>query len=267
MRIAFLILLFIVGTCFGSFLCCQARRLRLKETKKKSLGSRSVCLSCGYKLRWYDNIPILSWVFLRGKCRKCHKKIGLTEILSELGVGLAFFSIGTTIDFTANYSLFSILSIIFLFLLVLTLSFLAIYDGTYGELPSLFLIISLILAVLTVVFNEWGINPRFDNLPERIFPILSAVAILGGLYLVLYLVSKGKWVGDGDWILGVILGIVLGNPWLALITLFLANILACLIMFPYVKKSRNKKIYFGPFLVIAFIITLTFANFFQSMIK
>ncbi|MBQ1298405.1 prepilin peptidase [Candidatus Saccharibacteria bacterium] len=267
MRIAFLILLFIVGTCFGSFLCCQARRLRLKETKKKSLGSRSVCLSCGYKLRWYDNIPILSWVFLRGKCRKCHKKIGLTEILSELGVGLAFFSIGTTIDFTANYSLFSILSIIFLFLLVLTLSFLAIYDGTYGELPSLFLIISLILAVLTVVFNEWGINPGFDNLPERIFPILSSVAILGGLYLVLYLISKGKWVGDGDWILGVIIGIVLGEPWLALITLFLANILACLIMLPYVKKSRNKKIYFGPFLIIAFIITLTFANFFQSMIK
>ena len=267
MRIGFLILLFIVGACLGSFLCCQARRLRLKETKKKSLGSRSVCLSCNYKLKWYDNIPILSWIFLRGKCRKCHRKIGLTEILSELGVGLAFLSVGTTIDLTANYSPLSIISIIFLFLLILSLSFLAIYDGTYGELPSLFLVFSLILAILTVVFNEWGTNPGFNNLLEKLPLILLAVAILGGLYLVLYLVSKGKWVGDGDWILGVIIGIVLGDPWLALITLFLANILACLVMLPYVKKSRNKKIYFGPFLVIAFIITLTFANFFQSMIK
>ena len=85
--------MFILGACFGSFLCCQARRLRLKEGKKpksKKLPARSICLSCGYQLKWYDNLPIFSWLLLRGKCRKCRQKIGILEVLSELGLALAF---------------------------------------------------------------------------------------------------------------------------------------------------------------------------------
>ena len=68
METVFLVGLFILGACFGSFLCCQARRLRIKDKhgKKsvKKLGSRSVCLHCKAKLKWYDNIPIISWLIL-----------------------------------------------------------------------------------------------------------------------------------------------------------------------------------------------------------
>ena len=97
--------------------------------------------------------------------------------------------------------------------------------------------------------------------------IIGSVLILGGLYLALYLVSKGKWVGDGDWILGTILALVLGTPWLALITLFVANLTACLVMAPIVKKNRHQKIYFGPFMIIAFIIVLSFSTFFNSLLS
>ena len=96
-------------------------------------------------------------------------------------------------------------------------------------------------------------------------PLLS-ILVLGGVYLVLYLVSKGHWVGDGDWLLGTAIAIVLGDPWLALIALFLANTIACLIMYPATRQKKNHQIHFGPFLVIAFVIVYGFAEFFLSVL-
>lgn len=266
MQVVFLCLLFILGACLGSFLCCQARRLHLKTKKSKPLGSRSVCLSCKYKLKWYDNIPIFSWLFLKGKCRKCGKKIGLAEFISEIGLAIAFLLFGLTF----NISLTSPITwIIFGLSLVLItgLGFLAIYDGLYGQLPVPALIFCAACAVIIVILREWTTFSNFENLGQNLINIFFAVLILGGLYLVLYLVSKGKWVGDGDWILGTILALILGTPWLALIALFIANLIACLVMMPIVKKNRHQKIYFGPFMIAAFIIVLSFSTFFNSLLS
>lgn len=253
--------MFVLGVIFGSFLACQAWRLHYYDTKKKKLGKRSVCLSCREQLRWYDNIPIFSWLFLRGKCRYCGKKIGLMEILAEVLMGLAFFGIATTIDLDANVMTWMIFGVTLL--LILSLGFLAIYDGKWGELPDFMLIISAIIAVGLFglkVFNNGGLSIG------GIWNTVGAVLILGGLYLILYLVSRGKWVGNGDWILGAIIGLVLGESWLALIVLFLANFIGTLVMYPAVKKRKDSKIYFGPFLVVAFVITLVFSGFFNSLI-
>ncbi len=97
---------------------------------------------------------------------------------------------------------------------------------------------------------------------QDLLNVLYSVLILGGTYLVLYLISKGKWVGDGDWLLGTAIGLALGHPWLAVNALFIANLTACLVMAPIVKKTHHKKIYFGPFMVVAFIIVYSFADFF-----
>ena len=266
MQVVFLCLLFILGACLGSFLCCQARRLQLKTKKSKPLGSRSVCLSCKYKLKWYDNIPIFSWLFLKGKCRKCGKKIGFAEFLSEISLAIAFLLLGLSFDILlANPAEW----LIFILILTLTtgLAFLAIYDGLYGQLPVPALVFCVVCTVAVVILREWTTFSNFENLGQNLINILFAVLILGGLYLVLHLVSKGKWVGDGDWILGTILALVLGTPWLALITLFIANLIACLVMAPIVKKNRHQKIYFGPFMVVAFIIALSFSTFFNSLLS
>ena len=263
MQVVFLIFLFILGACMGSFLCCQARRLRLKEKGKKPLGQRSVCPKCHCQLKWYDNLPIISWLILKGKCRKCGKKIGLAEILAELGIGLSFLVIGTTINpelSTPLAWLTFVLSLIF----VSSLGFLAIYDGLYGELPSLCLTFSTICAIIIVILREWTSFSSWSNLANHLWDIILSVVILGGLYLLLYLVSKGKWVGDGDWVLGTAIALALGRPWLCLIVLFISNLLACLTMLPFLKKS--KKIYFGPFLAVAYVIVITFANFFLSVL-
>ncbi|MDO4508140.1 MAG: prepilin peptidase [Candidatus Saccharibacteria bacterium] len=297
MKIGFLIIMFILGAAFGSFLCCQARRLRLKEEKGKRLGSRSVCNSCNRKLNWYENLPIISWLILRGRCRTCKKKIGLLELLSELGVAIAFLLL--TVVFTSDSlnpiysttpvdpalapfvgpslaspnllsfdpsnltSVLTLLTFIATLLLTLSLAFLAIYDGAYGELPVKALTFSGICAILTIILKQWSLFSIFGFSSELIVEPLLAALLFGGLYYVLYKGSKGKWVGDGDWILAAIIGLALGSPWLALIALFLSNLSATLIMYPVVRKNKNHKIYFGPFLVLAFVVTYAFADFFN----
>ena len=286
MQICFLILLFVLGACLGSFLCCQARRLHLRTTPKSSaktktksvhLGARSVCLSCGYQLKWYDNLPIISWLILKGKCRQCGHKIGLAEILSELGVGLAFLALGfgaqlngITIESTCiNPTEF----ITFVSALIFTtlLAFLAVYDGIYGQLPTIFLTFSIICAIIIATLREWAslsvVADFWPSLSHDLLNLLFAMLILGGLYLLLCQVSRGKWVGNGDWLLGTAIAIALGTPWLALIALFFANFLACIVMLPVAKQRHHHKIHFGPFMVIAFGIAFAFSSFFNSMIS
>lgn len=259
MQILFWSLLFVLGACFGSFLCCQARRLRIKATSKKPLSSRSVCLHCHHQLRWYDNLPIFSWLALKGKCRKCHHPIGFPELFSEIGTALAFLALGTIINpFTATPLEWLLFCAVIVFSSVLI--FLAIYDGVYGELPMPALILAIICAVVVLILKEISIlitHPFTISLAVR--PLLS-FAILGGLYLLLYLVSKGKWVGDGDWLLGTAIGIAVFEPWLALVVLFLSNLLACLTMYPFIRTKKHPRIHFGPFLVIAFILVYTFSG-------
>ncbi|MDO4527101.1 MAG: prepilin peptidase, partial [Candidatus Saccharibacteria bacterium] len=258
---------------------------------------RSACLSCNKQLSWYDNIPIISWLALGGKCRHCHQRIGLAEFLSELGLGLSFLGLGWhflysnhafTADIQANFPTISIMGwLIFIMVLLLTLSlgFLAIYDGLYGELPNFCLTISAICAIIIVILqtgNSFLVAGFFDGAPAGtaitpetiigsapaqtlIMSILSTV-LFGGIYLVLYKVSRGKWVGDGDWLLAGIIGLALGHPFLSLVALFVANLSACLIMAPTIKGRKNHQIYFGPFLVFAFVIVYIFSDFFISVI-
>ena len=181
MQIAFLILLFITGACTGSFLCCSARRLQYRETQHSSLGRRSVCLSCHYQLKWYDNIPIISWLLLKGKCRKCHKKIGSAELLSEIGSSLAFLALGSTINLeTANIT--DWINFFLILALIAVLIFLAIYDGLFGELPTAFLTLAIILGFTVLAFKEYSLITLSHSTYDLIWQPTLAVLILGGLY-------------------------------------------------------------------------------------
>lgn len=260
MKAVFLVFMFIIGAAMGSFLACQVWRLRYKDQKKKKLGSRSVCLSCHKQLRWYDNIPILSWLFLKGRCRYCGKKIGVMEILAEVLCGVAFLGYGITCDLNMDWQGWTIFGL--MVALILSLGFLALYDGKFGELPCFMLIIAGVLAATIFGLKTFWAGFSMDIL----WNTLGAVGILGGLYLLLYFLSKGEWVGDGDWILGAIIALILGTPWLAFWELFLANFLGTIVMLPIVKGNKKARIYFGPFLVVAFMIVLVFADFLNGLI-
>lgn len=266
MKIEFLVLLFVLGAAMGSFACCMARRVREKEKGRKKLGKWSVCMKCKKRLKWYDNIPILSWLMLGGKCRYCRTKIGVAEILAELFTAVAFVVVGMKIDIMTAGAMEWIAMGLELVLMVM-LIFLAVYDGMWGELPSLCLTLSVICAIMIIILQQWSLFlvGRFDY--GGIGEIIGSVVIISGLYLGLYLVSRGKWVGSGDWILGLPMALVLGKPWLAVIMLMVANMTGFIVALPGAVKNKQKKIYFGPFMVVAFMVVWALAEPLMGLIK
>lgn len=260
MQVVFSIMMFVLGACLGSFLCCQARRLHLRAKKRQKLGRRSICPYCKHQLKWYENLPLISWTIQGGKCRHCHHKIGSAEIISECATACALGGLATTFNL-ASLSTWSATIFIITIILALSLIFLAIYDGLYGELPTFMLIIAAVIAIVLVATKFISAYQAATFSLQLVWNLLTAIALLGGLYLVLYLISHGKWVGDGDWILGSIIAAALGTPWLALVALFVANFSATIVTLPTIKSHKSHKIYFGPFLVFAYVLTLILASY------
>lgn len=266
MKIGFLILLFVLGAAMGSFACCMARRMREREMHRKKPGKWSVCMKCKKRLKWYDNIPIISWLVLGGRCRYCKAKIGAAEILAEVMTAVAFVVVGMKIDImTAGAIEWGVLALELALMVILTL--LAVYDGMWGELPSICLTLSVVCAIMIVILQQWSLFLVGKFTYEGIGNILGAVIVLAVLYLVLYLVSKGKWVGSGDWILGLAIALVIGEPWLATIILMLSNLLGFFMALPKAIKKKEKKVYFGPFMIVAFIMVLAFSEPLMGLIK
>lgn len=248
-RIILIIFSVIFGAAFGSFACCQAWRIRLREEGKKDPGKRSVCLNCGKKLAWYENIPIVSWLVQRGKCRKCGKKIGKAEILAEL-FGAISFGLITWKYLSAeavNY-----IELLLLLSMMVGMILLAIYDAKWQEMPMGALIYVIVMGLVFVIVEIVRVGVSLDS----ILSIAGSVALLAGTYYLLYFFSKEKLVGGGDWMLCLAIGLVLGKWQLALIELFLANFLGSIVMLGF----RKKKAAFGPFLVVAFVAIVVFSD-------
>ncbi|MBO7699099.1 prepilin peptidase [Candidatus Saccharibacteria bacterium] len=276
------IILFIIGAILGSFACCQAWRIRLKQVGKKNPGKWSVCLSCGAKLKPSENIPIFSWLAQRGKCKHCGANIGKIEILSELSLGTAMVTFGAYFypKFVAVIAGTNPLPLIMLSLSVLALItvitvmwILAIYDAKWQELPTKLLVVINICAVIYLILQFAGFFPSsgdigifFANLKNPVLSLLGAIAILAGTYFLLYFFSREKLVGSGDWLIAMPIAIILGNWWLALVILFLSNLFGSIYgVYQKVKKSKNQ-IPFGPFLILAFVIVYISQSWLVSLI-
>jgi prepilin signal peptidase PulO-like enzyme (type II secretory pathway) len=252
--IIFYIGTFLLGSIFGSFACCQAWRIHEKCAGKK-LGQRSICMHCHHQLTWYDNIPLLSWLSLRGKCRYCKAKIGFSEILSELGLGLTFlvFIYKFTSPYLQSGSLISLLSLptstlaqlVILLVAFIIFWILLIYDAKWGELPVALMIAAIILATIY----------QFLNTPNWL-QVLFSTSFLAGIYYLLYFFSKEQLVGGGDWILCLSIGIMLGHFELAIVELFFSNFAASIAGIPQIITGKRHPIPFGPFLILAMIAIL-----------
>jgi len=231
----------------------RAEYAKLKKlTHVKAANDRSRCLSCGYTLKWYDLIPLVSWLTLRGRCRECRKPIGYMEPLIELGTALFFVLSYAFWPFDLNTGL-AIASFATWLVAGVGLAILFAYDTKWFLLPNrvTFIVIGLgaVSAILTVIAS----NDVFGT----ILNITGSVAVLSGIYFVLYLVSKGRWIGFGDIKLGLALGLLLADWQYALIALFLANFIGCLIVIPLMavgKLKRDSHVPFGPLLIVGAII-------------
>ena len=230
-----------------------AEYARLKKLSHvKTSQDRSHCLSCGYELRWYDLIPLVSWLALRGRCRHCRKPIGYMEPLIELGTALLFVLSYAFWPVPLDNPL-AIAGIALWLVAGVGLAILFAYDAKWFLLPDQisFLVIGLglVSATLVVIGNT---NPI-----GAILNVVGSVGVLSGIYFLLYLVSKGRWIGFGDIKLGLGLGLLLADWQLAFIALFLANLIGCLIVIPLMavgKLKRDSHVPFGPLLIIGMII-------------
>jgi prepilin signal peptidase PulO-like enzyme (type II secretory pathway) len=226
---------------------------QLKKLAHQKLSSdRSRCLHCGYELRWYDLIPLVSWLSLRGRCRSCHKSIGLMEPLIELGTAL-FFVLSYMFWPVAFTGPLQIADFIIWLIAGVGLAIMFAYDTKWFLLPDKinFAVIGLglISAILMIIGSP--------NVLDAIINVVGSVLVLSGIYFVLYMVSKGRWIGFGDIKLGLGLGLLLNDWKLALIALFFANFIGCLIIIPLMisgKLKRNAHVPFGPLLIAGAII-------------
>ena len=226
---------------------------RLKPLIGKASEDRSRCLHCQHTLAWYDLIPLASWLSTGGKCRYCKKPIGkfepVIEIVSAVLFGV-FYAYWTTLNPDGAWLGLAVWAVILTMFVILFA-----YDFKWFLLPD---VVMLPLIALSGVYT--GIIIATAETPLAVAAsTLSAVAILSGLYLGLWLFSKGQWVGFGDVKLGLALGLLLMDWQLALLTLLLANLIGTIIVVPGLatgKLSRQTHIPFGPLLIIGFFISL-----------
>lgn len=267
-----LVMMFILGAVFGSFACCQAWRWRYHAIKKKDLGQWSICIHCKKRIKWYDNIPIVSWLVLRGRCRYCREPIGIADFLSEVGLAIAFLMLSWAylVPILNNWAVLSLhpeflaiqLAVFIMMLMMLVvLTVLAVYDAKWGELPVVLLVLAILFGLIVFVLKmkEISLTDEADLL-RSLGSALLGVLILAGTCFVIYKFSKEKLMGGGDWLLALALALALADWWLALWTIFLANLLGDVVALPGAMKKKNNVVHFGPFLVVAFVIVLVLGN-------
>lgn len=250
----------ILGTIIGSFL----NVVILRYGTGKSVGGRSGCMSCGHQLRSIDMVPILSWVVLRGKCRKCRCKISAQYPLVELATGLVFailfkYSLGYTVITSVASAVFVWNAIIFSLLIVIFA-----YDWRHKIIPD----------GLVFTFIGMSLAQTIYHLPNNFWSdTISILNLLIGpiFFFIFYLVwkfSDGRLIGYGD------LKLMLGLGWFfgfvhglsSLVLAFWAGALyAIAIMLISRLKGFSKNITmkteipFGPFLILGIFIEFFWA--------
>lgn len=276
----FCLILFVLGSIFGSFACASVWRLRANEIRylkknnisidksdsnstsklvsKSILKDRSICLHCGHELSWYDLIPMVSWIYLKGKCRYCHKKIGKLELFSEFSLGLIFAV--SYIFWPFGFESFPLIIMFVIWLIsCILLCVIFIYDLMWSEIPSVISYSYITLGLCYAAINLYQINFNFDAL----LSIIGSIFVLSIVYLILFVVSKGSWIGFGDIILGFGLALFILKWEYSLVCLFLANLIGTMVVVPGLlskKVTRTSRVPFGPFLIVGFLITFFFGK-------
>lgn len=277
------IILWLLGAVFGSFVGAQVWRLRLRgfiagdlepgelsstESKKlqrikPKIGAtdRSRCLECGHQLAWYDLLPVVSWLFLRGRCRYCRRSIGWTEFLLEVSLGFAF--VGSFLFWPFALTTFVDIVLLGLWLVGLVLAaVLFVYDLKWFILPDR---INIAYALIGL---SYAITALLAGVADSSWSVVGAIVIMSGLYLALYFISSGRWVGFGDVKLGVGLGLFLLDWQLAVVAIFLANLIGTIVITPLLitkKLTRSSIVPFGPFLLIGTFIAVLFGKQFVEL--
>lgn len=244
------VLSFIIGACLGSFFLVVGKRLPINED---IIVSRSRCDKCKKELKWYDLIPIFSYVFLKGKCRYCHKKISPINLIIEIMTGILF-ALGYHF-IPIGYNLYAYLILTSLMIIIFISDF-----SYYIILDSPLVISSILIFILKFIY--FGFK-------EALLSIISGVSMFLVMYLIKFIgdkIFKRESLGGGDIKLSFVIGLVLGFR-LSLISLILSSFLALPYSVASLKLQKNNEVPFGPFLVSSLFIVFLFQDKFINIIN
>ena len=224
--VVFYVLLFIYGIVIGSFVNVLIYRLPKHEDFVKI---RSHCTSCGYQLRWFDLIPIVSWVIYGGKCRKCGQKISAQYPLIEALNGILYVLVGLVYGISIDTVLLCLASSILVAISVIDFRTMIIPPG------------------LNIAIGVLGIIRMIFDL-KNFTTYLVGFAAVSGFLLILYIISKGRWIGGGDIKLMAATGLLIGWK-LNILAFFLGCIYGSVIHIIRMKISgKGHVLALGPYL-------------------
>lgn len=234
------LLSFILGIIIGSFLNVCIYRIPRGESV---VFPASHCTSCGVPLKWYNLIPLLSYIFQRGKCSYCGEKISLQYPIIELLDGFVYLYMYSHFGFNIDFIFYSI---VFSILIVIS-----IIDFMYQIIPDSLNIIILIIAIIYKIFKYrlYGVSPNIVN-------SILGILLSSGLFLLIAVISKGG-MGGGDIKLIGVLGFVLGLRMVCLnilLSFILAGIIS-IVLLAFKIVGIKDPIPFGPFICFSFMIT------------
>ena len=229
---------FAPGLAIGSFLNVVAARVPLKRS---IVSPGSACMSCGHELAWYENVPVLSYLALRGRCRGCGARIGIVypavELLTALLVAASFLAFGWSGEsFVAAFFCATLVTI-------------SATDVSHRIVPNVIVLpaAAIVLAAMTVLepTAEWALG-----------------AFGAALFLFLAALAYPKGMGMGDVKLALLLGAMLGRtvPVALMLGMFAALVPAAVLFVRHGSAARKMAIPFAPFLSLGGIVALFFGD-------
>lgn len=257
-----IIILALLGLCFGSFVSALVWRLR--QSDLSIFKGRSICPNCRHVLGPFDLIPIFSWIMLKGQCRYCHKTISWQYPAIEVSTTLLFiFSYIWWPETLHGVGLFD-----FIIWLVFIVGFvaLAVYDFRWHILPNSLVYLLIGISIVKVLVDALV----YKNDPSYLLNPLWGVLIIAGLFYGIFQISKGRWIGGGDVKLGVCLGLLSYSPLTSLLLLFVASTsgsIVSTILLTSKKVNRKSQIPFGPFLILGAIVCELFGQTIVNYLK
>ena len=250
-----LIFVIILGALWGSF--ANVCIIRMPQGKGVVVG-RSFCVKCNKKIQWFDNIPIISYLLLKFKCRNCKTKISFQYFLVET------FSL---INFLVLYLIFG-LSLTTLFLIILSVVFLIIFfiDLKHYIIPNSLTYSMMILGFIKSFVPN--LDPIFPNYLNSLIGGLLGYGIIWSIIYFYRQFKKKEGMGLGDAKLFAVIGFWFG--WISIpFVIFLSSIIALLSVLPDLLRSSKKlssQIPFGPFIILGTIFYLVFQDNFVKLL-
>lgn len=229
----------VFGAVIGSFLNAVLWRLHAGES---IVSGRSLCPSCRHSLHAKDLVPILSWLFLGGRCRYCRAGIGASYLAIEATVGLLFWLAAARDLGTGLVAPRDIARLLLDWYLIATLVVVFVYDLRH------MLILRAVTAPATLIA---GVGSLALGMP--LTSLFGGMIVGGGFFYLQYTLSKGRWVGGGDIFLGILMGAMLGwsHTLAAIMLAYIAGALYASVLLLRGRKTMQSEIPFGTFLSAA----------------